>query len=442
MSQWQAEIDGWIVLIGILSACSCTLLGNYLVLRKMSLMGDAISHAVLPGLAIAFIVSNSRAPLPMFLGAVGIGALTTLLTESIRRYGKVEHGAAMGVVFSIFFAVGLILIRQAADHVDLDPGCVLYGNILLTIFDTVEYSGIEMPRAVLTIGFVMLLNALFVMFLFKELMITAFDPAYATTQGVNAAVMHYALMIMVALTTVANFESVGSILVIAMLIVPAASAHLLTDRLGWMILISLIIAAGSAVLGHVLAAFGPGWLGMDADVNTAAMMAVVTGMCLGAALLFSPQYGMISRFYHRYALSSQIVREDMLGLLYRWRELDPRKGVAITRTELIGAVGGGWIARWALKSLQQRCDVRLAGEGGGGDSVLLSESGASKASKMVRSHRLWESYLAKHFNLPLDHLHLPAERMEHYITADMDDELRRQLTDPSHDPHGKIIPED
>ena len=124
MIEWDWSIDGWILAVGLLSTCSCALLGNYLVLRKLSLMGDAISHAVLPGLAIAFILSGSRATWPMFLGAVVVGLLTALLTQAITRYGKVEQGAAMGVVFSIFFAIGLVLIRQAADHVDLDPDCV------------------------------------------------------------------------------------------------------------------------------------------------------------------------------------------------------------------------------------------------------------------------------------------------------------------------------
>ncbi len=442
MNGWDWQLDGWIVLVGILSACSCTLVGNYLVLRRMSLMGDAISHAVLPGLAIAFIISNSRASIPMFLGAVVVGALTALLTEMIRRYGKVEHGAAMGVVFSLFFALGLILIRRAADRVDLDPGCVLYGNIVLTFLDTVDCFGKAIPRAVLLIGLVLLVNVLFVALFYKELKICAFDPALATTLGINASVMHYALMIMVAITTVANFESVGSILVIAMLIVPAAAAHLLTDRLGAMILISMVIAAGCAVVGHIFAAFGPGWVGLDADANTAAMMAVVAGMFLFGALLLSPQYGIISKIYHGRALSLQIVREDILGLLYRWQELSPRDGEPMTRREVFDALGNGWLTRWAFSSLRKRRDIQLAQRPGVGSAVLLSDAGMFKASCLVRSHRLWETYLAKHFSLPLDHLHTPASRLEHYTTSAMGDELREQLTHPTEDPHGKAIPDD
>lgn len=348
----------------------------------------------------------------------------------------------MGVVFSLFFALGLILIRQATDHVDLDPGCVLYGNIVLTFLDTVDCFGHDIPRAVLLIGAVLLLNLVFVLLFYKELKICAFDPALATTLGINASVMHYLLMVLVAVTTVANFESVGSILVIAMLIVPAASAYLLTDRLGVMIAISMLIAAVSAFLGHVCAVFGTRWVGLDMEANTAAMMTVVTGVILCGTLLLSPRYGLVSRIYHRSMLSLQIIREDILGLLYRWQELDPRRGEPMTQREVLDALGGGWLTRRALKTLRKRCEIELAPAGPRSLTIVLSDAGLAKAAQLVRSHRLWETYLAKHFLLPLDHLHMPAERMEHYISPDMHDELQDQLDHPTEDPQGKTIPGD
>lgn len=433
MTGWNWSIDGWIVLVGILSACSCALLGNYLVLRRLSLMGDAISHAVLPGLAIAFLVTESRASLPMFIGAVIVGALTAVLTEAITRYGKVEQGAAMGVVFSVLFALGLILIRRAADHVDLDPGCVLYGNIVQIPLDAI---GGGLPPAALNLSIVLTLNVLFVAFFYKELKVSAFDPDLATTLGINASFMHYALMIMVAITTVANFEAVGSILVIAMLIVPGVAAHLLTDRLGMMIALSLLIAVLSAVFGHVFAAFGPNWVGIDAAANTAAMMAVMTGAFLAGAILFSPQQGVLARAWHRTALASQIVREDILGLLYRWHEMQGAAGPAMARDEVLRAVGRGWLGRRALRQLTR--SKRVLREGG--NALRLSASGLAQASQLIGSHRLWESFLARHFDLATDHLHAPAERVEHYISPELREQLRRQLADPEADPQGKPIP--
>lgn len=300
--EWYT-IDTWIVIVGALAAVSCAVLGNFLVLRKMSMMGDAISHAVLPGLAIAFLLTQARASLMMFIAAAVVGVLTAVFTQWISRFGNVDQGASMGIVFTTLFALGLLLIVQAADHVDLDPGCVLYGAIELTPLDVVwrpEILGValEVPRAALVLSGVLLVNLLFVLLFFKELRIASFDPELATTVGISANRMHYLLMTLVAVTTVAAFEAVGSIIVIAMLIVPAAAAHLLTDRLGAMIVWSIVLALLSAVLGHFAALIVPTWMGFE-STSTSGMMAVVAGLIFAIVLLFAPRYGIVSKRLHK-----------------------------------------------------------------------------------------------------------------------------------------------
>ena len=283
-------IDTWIVIVGALAAVACALPGNFLVLRKMSMMGDAISHAVLPGLAVAFLVTGARASLTMFVGAAIVG--------------NVDRGASMGIVFTTLFAMGLLLMVRAADQVDLDPKCVLYGAIEFTPLDVVwrpELFGsiLEVPRAALVLAGVCLLNGFFVVLFFKELRISSFDPELATTMGINANLMHYLLMTVVAITTVAAFEAVGSIIVIAMLIVPPACAHLLTDRLWLMVIWSLVFAVLAAGLGHWFALLAPGWLGIPADqldsTSTSGMMAVVAGMLFALVLLFAPKHGVVTK---------------------------------------------------------------------------------------------------------------------------------------------------
>src|SRR6056297_3861323 len=187
-------LDGWIILAGALSAVASSLLGCFLVLRRMSMLGDAISHAVLPGLAAAFLISESRSSVTMFLGAVLVGILTAMLTEWIRGYGHVDEGASMGVVFTTLFALGLVLIVQAADHVDLDASCVLYGAIETIPLDTWRLFGWEIPRVVVILTAVTILNLLFVVGFYKELTLASFDPALATAAGVSAKGMHYLLM--------------------------------------------------------------------------------------------------------------------------------------------------------------------------------------------------------------------------------------------------------
>lgn len=273
--------DTWIVVIGTLCAVSCALPGCFLVLRRMSMMGDAISHAVLPGLAVAFLVTGSRASLGMFLGAALVGVLTAVFTQWVSNFGQVDRGAAMGIVFTSLFAVGLLLIVQAADNVDLDPGCVLYGAIELTPLDTVgtvTLGGwtLAIPRAAAVLTVVLAINLLLLITFFKEFRISAFDPDLATTLGFNAGLMHYLLMTMVAVTTVASFEAVGSIIVIAMLIVPPCTAYLLTDRLLTMVVLSAIFAIAAAVLGHLAALSIPTWFGFQ-STTTSGMMAVAAG---------------------------------------------------------------------------------------------------------------------------------------------------------------------
>jgi len=284
---WLWALDGWIVVAGILCAVSAALVGNFLVLRRESLLGDAISHAVLPGLAVAFLITGSRHSFPMFVGAAVVGVLCASLTQWLRDSGKVDEGASMGVVFTTLFAIGLVLIVKAADRVDLDPGCVLYGAIELTPLDTVRLGAFDIPRVVLILSTVLVLNLVFVVGFFKELRLTTFDPGLADTLGFRSRWLHHGLMVLVAVTAVASFESVGNILVVAMFIVPPATARLLTDSLGRMVWLSGGFAAAAAVSGHWAAITVPGWFGFG-STTTAGMMAVMTGCFFFLAMGVAP----------------------------------------------------------------------------------------------------------------------------------------------------------
>lgn len=291
--------DTWIVVVGMLCAVACALPGCFLVLRKMSMMGDAISHAVLPGVAIAFIITGTKANVPMFIGAAAAGVLTAVFTQWISKFGNVDRGAAMGIVFTTLFAIGLILIKRAADHVDLHPDCVLYGSIEFTPLDLVSLGGLSIPRAALVNGGALLTNLIIIVALFKEMKVCAFDPELADTLGYSSQLIHYLLMTMVAITTVAAFESVGSIIVIAMLIVPPATALLLTHRMMTMLLIASVVAALSAVIGHVSALIVPSWFGQTSSTSTSGMIAFAAGLLFTLAWLFSPSEGILANTLKR-----------------------------------------------------------------------------------------------------------------------------------------------
>jgi len=428
---WTA-FDTWIVITGVLCAMACALPGNFLVLRRMSMMGDAISHAVLPGLAAAFLITGARQSFTMFIGAAIVGVLTALFTQWVHRFGQVDRGAAMGVVFTTLFAVGLILLEAAPHDVDLDAGCVLYGAIEYVPLYKWSVFGMEMPQATLVLAGVLLVNVLFVAMLYKELKISSFDPDLATTLGINADVMQYLLMTIVAVTTVAAFESIGSILVIAMLIVPASAAHLLTDRLGPMIGVSMVFAALSAALGY-LATRSVTLLGLG-ETTAAGMMATVAGVMFVVVMLLAPRHGVISRVLRRVRLGVRIVREDILGMLYRLEEVGRARtadlGGLIRDALEIGPV----TAALALGSLRRGGLVRRDG-----DAYTLTDDGRATAAQLVRTHRLWEVYLAEHLNLPLDHLHAPAHRLEHLDDQSVQRELAAEV-EQRVDPHGREIP--
>lgn len=438
MVTWNTTTDGWVLAICVLCALSCALVGNFLVLRRMSMMGDAISHAVLPGIAAAFVLTGSRSSAVMFIGAAVVGVLTALFTQWVHSFGKVDRGAAMGVVFTTLFAVGLILIRRAADshRVDLDPDCVLYGVVESAPYDTWMIAGLSMPRAAWILGAVLSINALLVALFYKELKISSFDPALATSLGINARWMHYLLMIMAAVTTVAAFEVIGSVLVVAMLIVPAAAAHLLTDRLGSMIAVSLVFAALSAVVGYAAVVGSPILFGVE-SISTSGMMAATAGALFVVVLFTAPRHGVLAKWLHRAMLSGRILREDVLGLLYRLEEIAVATTPQMNAAQLRAAVGAGWISsRAALVGL------RWSGRVARSDGVYrLTDQGRTHARGLVRSHRLWETYLRQFLRLPVDHLHAPADRLEHVTTRQMQRALLDRLDQTDVDPHGKRIPQ-
>ncbi len=429
---WSWEIDGWIILAGALCAVAAALLGNFLVLRRMSLMGDAISHAVLPGLAAAFLITGQRQGVVMFMGAAAVGILTVVLTELARQYGKVDEGAAIGVVFTFLFAVGLVMIVQAADRVDLDPGCVLYGALETTVLDQVDVLGLLVPRVIVTLSLVVLANAAFVFGLYRQLKVSTFDPQLAAAQGVPVVLLHYLLAAFVAITAVASFESVGNILVVAMFVVPPITAWMLTDRLIVMILLSVVFGVACAVFGHWAAITVPVWYGYGAT-NTAGMMAVASGVFLFLAVLFSPRKGVLARGIRSARVAMQIVGEDVLAALYRLEQqgqpeiakgkLRSRLLVSSLRAQLVflWLKAHGWI-------------VESAG------NVSLAVDGRRHAQNIVRSHRLWEQYLASEAGLPEQLLHGGAERLEHFTNRTLRERLQEETNTPAVDPHGSPIP--
>lgn len=415
----------WTILTAMVANASCAILGCYLVLRRLSLLGDAISHSVLPGIAVAYLVTGSIAPLPMFIGAVIAGITTTFLTELVRSRGNVAEDASMGVVFTSLFAIGVILVRRYANNAHLDD-CLVAGDILYVTLDTTPIFGVEVPVALGSLSAILVLTVIFVTVFWKELKIVSFDSALATAMGIPASVVHYLLMGMVGGASVAAFEAVGPILAIAMLIVPAATGQLLADRLGWMMLWAVVVSSLSAILGY----FGAVWL----NTSVAGMMAVSAGGLFGLAVLLAPRHGIVSKMIHNWRLSLRIVGEDILAALFRRDELANTEGAVPPNIGRQFFRPKSWLAfadLWRLGLVEFGLFPRR---------LTLTTLGRRRARSIVRAHRLWERYLGENFDLPLDHLHEAAERIEHFIGPMLQDQISDSLQFPDLDPHGRPIP--
>ena len=260
------------MLTAILIGSSCSLLGSFLILRKSVMIGDAISHSVLPGIVLAFIFTEERAAFPILIGAAVFGVLTTMFIQFLQRRSNVQEGAAIGISFTFFFALGVIMIAlSTGGNVDIDQECVLFGEIASSYLDKIFIDGYFVgTRSILTMAPVLVIIILFVILGMKGLRLTSFNEDYAKALGINVNAWNYALLMLVSITAVLSFEAVGAVLVVGFLTIPPASAYLITNNLSKMLWIS--------VLYTILAAVGGTLLALELDVTISGMIVSVSGI--------------------------------------------------------------------------------------------------------------------------------------------------------------------
>lgn len=279
--------DLTIILTAGLVATAAGLLGPFLVLRRVALMSDAVSHAVLPGIVLIYVLFSTRAPLPVIGGAAIFAVLCVLAIDALRSTGLVKSDAAIALVFPALFALGVIGVTRWASGAHLDLDSTIYGEIAFAPFSTWTLLGGEIARSIVLMGSVAAFNLVLILLVWKELKATTFDPEFSRAIGIPPVLLSRLLLIAVAITAVTAFESVGAILVVTMLIVPAATAYLLTDRLWVMVAVTVAIGWFSATAGHAAA--------IEADASIAGAMGLVAACCFAIALFASPRYGLLAR---------------------------------------------------------------------------------------------------------------------------------------------------
>lgn len=386
----------WVILTGFLAAASCGLLGCYLVLRRLSMLGDAISHAVLPGIVIAFALTGSRVGLPMLVGAGALGLLTAAAVSLLERSRRVAPDAAIGIVFTSLFAVGVLLLACLGDNVDLDQDCVLYGEMIFVPFDILIVRGTTIgPRATVVLAGLFVAVIIFVVTMWKELLVSAFDAPFATTLGYSALAVHYALMAMVSVSVVGAFEAVGAILVVAMLVAPGATAYLLVDRVSTMLMLSVVVSAVAAFAGYGLS--------IALNCSPAGAMAVAAGGCFVVALLCSPRHGLLVRAYGQLHLMVRIGAENLLGALQRAEERSqPTPCLSALRAQFHWSA---LTAAWVVRHCRRRGWLEAR-------SLALSDGGRDQAAALRQVHRAWQSELEA-LGYDREHAHASAHRLEH-----------------------------
>lgn len=283
MTQAGLEIQ----IIAAMVAAACALPGVFLVLRRMSLMSDAISHSILPGIVLGFfIVHETTHPLVIGFAALS-GVAAVALTEAVFRTGLVKEDAAIGLIFPMLFSIGVILITKFARNVHIDVDAVLLGELAFAPLNRMTLFGLELPRGIWTMGLILLINLALIVLMYKELKLATFDPALAAALGFSPVLLHYGLMTVVSVTAVGAFDHVGSVLVVALMIAPPAAAYLLTERLSRMLILSVLIGIVSAISGY--------WLARAFDTSISGAMATMCGIVFMLVLIFAPERGMIVR---------------------------------------------------------------------------------------------------------------------------------------------------
>ncbi len=396
-------------LVGVM----CGVVGSFMVLRNMSLIGDALSHAILPGIFVAFVLLGYSTT-GFFVGTLGAALLSAVLMTWLQEKINTKNDAIMGIIFTVMFSLGVIgisyLNNQQGVHLDLQD--FLFGTVL-----GVNNSDIVIT-AIITVFIIMS-----IILFYRYLFITTFQPVIAETMGISVKTMHYFLMLLLSFAIVSALRTVGIILVVAMLITPSATALLLTDRLKKVIVLSGFIGLFSAVSGLLLA--------IIYDTTPGPAMCVVVTICYFMAVFFSPTKGLLPRRYRKWKLSKQIQQEDIIKYLTKQTSLHQKEiSTVAARLEISSSK-----MKSHIQSLIKSAHIIKSV-----DTYTLTDTGATWGQDLIRAHRLWETFLVDKVGLKGDEIHEDAEKYEHLLDMDFLDQLDAKLGYPTTDPHGSPIP--
>ncbi len=413
----------WVLFGAMLLGTGAGALGCFAFLRRRALLGDALAHATLPGVCLAFLATGSKHPLVLLLGAGITGWLGMSSVNLVVRHSRIKEDAALALTLSVFFGAGIVLLTRIqktglAAQAGLDK--FLFGQAASLVSSDVWLLG----------GVTVVLLASLA-FAFKEFKLVAFDPSFAATLGWRVDGIELALGLLTVLSVTVGLQLVGVVLMAAMLVTPAAAARYWTDRLPVMVLIAAAIGAVSGMVGAMVSVMAP-------RMPTGPWIVVAATFGFAISLFAAPRRGLIGRFMRHWQTRRRTADENLLKTFYK-----------------IGEVHGDWSRALGAPDLAQRRHVsvrdvtgtlrKLKGAGwieSAPAGWKLTVAGLDRARRVVRLHRLWEVYLTEHLHLAADHVHEDAEHIEHILTPELEAELERALARPAYDPHRQRIPYD
>jgi manganese/zinc/iron transport system permease protein len=411
----------FVVIGAVLLTASSAIVGTFTFLHKKSLVGDAIAHAVLPGICLGFILSGTKNPAYLIVGAFITGWLSLVAVEFITRRTRIKEDTAIGLVLSVFFGIGIVMLtviqksgnaaQSGLDHFLFGKAAALVGEDLM-VFGTVA---------------VILLLCVFL--LFKEFSLLAFDKAYAQSIGLPVRRIELVLTSLIVLAVVIGIQAVGVVLMAAILITPAAAARFWTHRISVMVLLASLFGAFSGLAGAYISYIAPA-------MPTGPWIVIVISTIAFISFFLAPRRGVISRMIRQRAIRRTINSENVLKTLYQLGE--ESKNFFLSRTEADIVRKRSYpspLLTAVLRRLQRQGYVKRIGT-----TWQLTEEGMSRGQRVVRIHRLWELYLTTHVNIAPDHVHDDADTIEHLLTPELETELERLLNYPTVDPHQAEIP--
>ncbi|RNI26498.1 metal ABC transporter permease [Rufibacter latericius] len=406
----------------VLLAASSAVVGCFTVLRKRALVGDAVAHSVLPGVCLAFILTGEKNPLILLLGSFLTGWLSLVIIDVITAKSRIKEDTAIGLVLSVFFGVGILFLTSIqhsgnANQSGLDK--FLFGSAAALV-----------GKDLITFSAVALLLLLSVVLLYKEFKLISFDMAYARTIGLPVRGLELLLTTLTVLAVVVGIQSVGVVLMSAMLITPAAAARFWTDRLGMMILIAALMSSFCGAAGAFVSFTAPA-------MPTGPWIVMLLSILAIFSFIMAPRKGLLARYLLQRGVRRQMTRENILKTLFHLGEAKGEYESSYSRQQILERRQQP--LKRMKKALQQLSRQGLIKKSN--RNWALTPAGKKEAQRVVRLHRLWELYLTQYLQVASDHVHEDAESIEHVLTPELEKRLEELLDFPTADPHHSSIPQ-